>query len=307
MPEFWEPTHVRGQQTNGVWSTFAATFTVGEVTLALHQTDVALLLTHVNERGLAQDAFDDAISARDTSYEFLRDINKRGPQLIASVLAAGDELQREIGDITAIDSKSQEAVQERARLLVSLWTRVNTKRAAMTPAQPALTVGSTTLAQFQTALNQHAVLLQTVADKESELSRKKSQLKTTEARVDRNNKRWYSAWAANFVEGSPEHDALSLITTEEGAAEPVALEIASATASGLNAAITYAATGGAHATSLQLARRIVGVDATFGQPVPVVLTGQQVGPFTAGQTVEFKVLASNSTGTAESAVKSVTF
>lgn len=307
MPEFWEPTHIRGQQTNGVWTTFASGFTVGELTLTLHISDVVLLLTHVNERGLAQDAFDDAISARDTNYNFLRDINKRGPQLIESVLAANDELQREIGDITGIDSKGQEATQERARLLVSLWTRVNAKRAAMVPPLAALTVGTTTLAQFQTALTNHAALLQNVADKESELSRKKSQLKATDARVDRNNKRWYAAWGANFAEGSPEHNALSLITTEEGTASPTALEIATATASGLNAAIAYVSGGGAHATSLQLVHKVIGVDTDFGHAVPVVLAGQQVGPFTAGQTVEFKVLASNSSGTVESAVKSITF
>lgn len=307
MPEFWEPTHIRGQQTNGVWVTFSPAFTVGELTLTAHQTDVALLLTHVTERGLAQDAYDDAISARDTNYNLLRDLNKRGPQLIASVLALNDELQREIGDITALDSKGQEAVQERARLLVSLWTRVNARRAAMTPPQPALTVGTMTLAQFQAALTLHATLLQTVADKESELSRKKSQLKTTDARVDRNNKRWYAAWDANFPVGSPENEALALITTEEGTATPAAQEIATATASGLNAALTYAPGGGAHATSLQLVHKVGGVETDFGHAVPVILAGQQVGPFTAGQVVQFKVLASNSAGTVESAVKIVTF
>ena len=34
MPEFWEPTHIRGQQTNGVWVTFSPAFTVGELTLS---------------------------------------------------------------------------------------------------------------------------------------------------------------------------------------------------------------------------------------------------------------------------------
>ena len=63
---------------------------------------------------------------------------------------------------------------------------------------------------------------------------------------------------------------------------------------------------GRHATSLILQWQVDGVDADFGHNRPVVLAGQTVGPFTAGQTVNFPVRAANSAGTTESAVKTIT-
>ncbi len=53
--------------------------------------------------------------------------------------------------------------------------------------------------------------------------------------------------------------------------------------------------------------KVLGVDTEFAHAVTVVLAGQQVGPFAAGQPVEFKVLAINSTSTVESAVKTIAF
>ena len=88
---------------------------------------------------------------------------------------------------------------------------------------------------------------------------------------------------------------------------PTALGIATATASGLNANLSYTSGGGSHATSLRLLWRIVGVDADFTQSTPVLLAGQTVGPFLAGQTVEFKTRAENSVGSTDSAVKTVSF
>ena len=218
----------------------------------------------------------------------------------------------EVRDIRAVDGKGQESILERARRLISLWTRVNTKRAALGPPLPALTVnlaggGAVTLAQFQAAVTNHPVLLQTLKDKDADLSRKKSVLRQTDGRVDKHNKKWYAAWGANFPVGTSEHDALSQVDTEEGTSAPTALVITTATASGLNATVSYTAGGGAHATSLRLLWRIVGVDADFTHSTPVLLAGQTVGPFLAGQTVEFKTRAENSVGSTDSAVKTVSF
>jgi hypothetical protein len=98
---------------------------------------------------------------------------------------------------------------------------------------------------------------------------------------------------------------LSQVDTEEGTNPPTALEINTVTQSGLSVAVAYVAGGGSHATSLLLQWQVVGVDADFGHDTPVILAGQTVGPFTAGQTVNFRVRASNSAGTTDSAVKTI--
>lgn len=306
MAEFWEAVHIRGQQSIGVWGTFLPAFQVGSVTLALHTADVALILTHVNERDVQQDSVDDAIAARNLNFDFIHDIVVRTPQLIDATLDDADSLNNDLDDLFNVDPDRQHGCMERARRLISLWNRVNTKRAAMVPALPALTLGATTVANLQTALTNHPGLMQTVENERSELSQKKSQLQATSRRTDRNNKRWYAAWGNNFAEGSPENNALSQVDTEEGTNPPTALEIDTLTQTGLSVAVAYVAGGGHHATSLILLYQIVGTDPDFGHATPVVLAGQTIGPFTAGATINVKTRGTNSAGATESAVQTIT-
>jgi len=60
------------------------------------------------------------------------------------------------------------------------------------------------------------------------------------------------------------------------------------------------------ATSLVIAYQVVAVDADFGHATVVILTGQAIGPFPAGAAVNFKTIATNSAGTTESAVQTIT-
>ncbi len=89
-----------------------------------------------------------------------------------------------------------------------MWTLVNTHRAGMSPPLPPLRVGKVDVAQFQAMLGGHQSLLQNVENKLAALSRRKSQLRATAAKVNQNNKRCYAAWQGQFAAGSPERDAL---------------------------------------------------------------------------------------------------
>lgn len=306
MAEFFEAVHQRGQQTLAVWNTHAATFQVGALTLAAHTTDVALLMTHVNDRDVQQDVQDDAVLARDANFGALRDIVVRVPQLIEATLEDDDRLHSDLDDVFAVDPNRTHGGMERARRVVSLWNRVNILRAAMTPALPALTLGATTVANLQTLLTNHPGLLQTVEDERSELNQKTSLLKTTSRRIDRNNKRWYAAWSQNFAIGSPENDALSQIDTGPTTPAPSALKIDTLTAAGTSVQVAYVAGGGDHATTLVLLWRVVGIDPDFGHATAVNLAGQTIGPFSAGDEIQFKTRGSNSTGDTDSTVKSIT-
>ncbi|GDY07500.1 hypothetical protein LBMAG52_09860 [Planctomycetia bacterium] len=306
MAEFFEAVHQRGQQSLAVWNTHAATFQVGALTLAAHTTDVALLMTHVNDRDVQQDVQDDAVLARDANFGSLRDIVVRVPQLIEATLEDDDRLHSDLDDVFAVDPNRTHGGMERARRVVSLWNRVNILRAAMTPALPALTLGATTVANLQTLLTNHPGLLQTVEDERSELNQKTSLLKTTSRRIDRNNKRWYAAWSQNFAIGSPENDALSQIDTGPTTPAPSALKIDTLTAAGTSVQVAYVAGGGDHATTLVLLWRVVGIDPDFGHATAVNLAGQTIGPFSAGDEIQFKTRGSNSTGDTDSTVKSIT-
>lgn len=306
MSEYWEQPHIRGQQTIAVWNTFAPTFTVGTLTLAAHQLDVALIYTQVNDREVQQDVFDAATTARDDNYDFLRDMNVRATQVIEASLDPDDSLQAEVADVRNITALNQEGVLLRARRLISLWTAVNVKRAALVPPLPELQVGAKKVADLTAAVNGHGGLLLTMEQERAKLTQKKEALRVTVERVDQNNKRWYVAWGGNFAPGTPEHNALAQIDTEAGASQPTALEIATVTQNGTAVDVSYVAGGGHHATSLQVLYKVDGVDASFAHATPVLLAGQSLGPFAPGQTVEIETRSSNSVGAAESAVKTLT-
>lgn len=107
MAEYWQAMHLRGQQTIGVWGTFAPTFQVGPLTLAAHTADVALILTHVDERNVQQDVLDEAVLARDANFDLIHDIVVRVPQLIDAVLEDSDPLNNDLDDIFGVNPDSQ--------------------------------------------------------------------------------------------------------------------------------------------------------------------------------------------------------
>jgi len=311
MAESWEAVHLRGQQTIGMWTTFAPDFVLASLTLAQHTADVAEILTRVNDRDVQQATVALAAAARDDNYNFIRDLNTRAAQVIDGLLDVEDDLHTVLDDVYAADLYTQEGNLTRARRLIDLWTRLNAARAALTPALPPLLIGTVAGADLQAAVTRHADLLQTLDSERHELSQRRSRLSAHVRQVDRNNKRLYAVWSGNFPVGTPEHEALRLIDTEEGTTPPTALEIDALTQTGLSVAITYVAGGGRRATSLQLLYQLLGAqgadegDDDYGHPTPVVLAGQTIGPFEAGQTVNLKTVAENSAGAMEGAVRTI--
>lgn len=313
MAEQWQEVFTRNQQTRGIWFTHDAAFTVGGLTLAQHAADGDALLTLANTRDVAEDAVDDARDLRETKGGWLADLCIRFPRAVSGQLAPEDPMHNEVADVQKIEINSQADLGDRGRKVVSLVTRFNAARAAMVPPQPELKVKSkvagepdVTIAAFTTALNAQPGLLLAIENKKADLNKARNALQTQTTKVDRNNKRWFSAWEGNFPDGSPERDALSQIDTGPSTPVPTAKEIDQATAAGGGAAaLTYLAGGGAHASLLMLLWKIVGTDTDFVHEAVVVLAGQTVTGLPVGATVEFKVRASNSKGHTDSAVKSV--
>ncbi len=236
------------------------------------------------------------VGTRDTNFELLRDLNVRVPQAIEGNLEDGDVLLGELADVRAVTGQGQEGVMNRTRKVISLWNLVNTSRAAAT--LPALEVGETTVANLAAALDAHPELLQDVEDEGAVLSRLKGQLARTDARVDRNNKRWYVAWSGNFLAGSPEIDALSQIDTGPSAPAPVGKAVithAVFVAAGSKAYMDFDAD---HATKFAVWRKAPG-ESTF----TVRVDGLEEGTFddaglTPG-TYQYQVVGSNSGGNGE--------
>ena len=125
------------------------------------------------------------------------------------------------------------------------------------------------------------------------VSEAKTPLRTLERKVDRDDKRLYKAWTKSYLDD----------TTEGDAARP---QIPTATAMPAHTALlTSDADSGLHAATPELPWRLPG-DVDFSHTIPVLLTGQTVGPFAPNTLVTFRVRTSNSTpGVALSASKAV--
>lgn len=307
MSEYWEDIYHRGQQSIGVWSAFAPALTIGEVTLAGHTTDTTALQTKANERDVQQDAVDVARDARDANLRFMEDLSIRFPRKLEGDLAPTDPLHAEITDLRNINPDSPDTVAARVRRTISLWNRVNAQRAAAVPPLPVFNVGGTLVAALDTALSNQNTLLQSIENERGKLTQKREALRLLAVKVDENNKRWYAAWEGEFPAGSPERNALSQINTGSQTPVPDALEINTAVVQPPDQVVfTYAAGGGDHATSFKLKWKIETVDADFIHESVLNLAGQTVTvPNAAGKTVSFIAVATNSTGSTNSAVKQV--
>lgn len=307
MSEYWEDIYHRGQQTIGVWTTFAPALTVGEVTLASHTTDTAALQTKANERDVQQDTVDVARDARDTNLRLMEQLCVRFPRKLEGDLAPADPLHAEIADLRNINPDTPDTVAARTRRTISLWNRVNTQRAAAVPPLPAFNVGGTLVAALDTALTSQNTLLQNIENERGKLTQKRELLRALAGKVDRNNKRWYAAWEGEFADGSAEQAALAQIDTGGQTPPPSALEINAAVVNPpTQVVLTYVPGGGDHATSFKLVWKIETVDADFTHEAVLNLAGQTVTVAgAAGKTVSFKARATNSTGSTDSAVTQV--
>lgn len=293
----WQTIHQRGQQTNAVWNTHAPAFTVGTLTLALHQADVAALPAAGQALASEQDVVDAARAARDATCDLIKDLATRAPRVLDGALDFGDPLHGDLDDIRLVEITGLDTIISRGQRVRSVWEKVNVRNAALVPPIPALVVGSKTVADLVAALTELPVKTQAVEDTRSVLSDKRSSLRALAGKVDKNNKRWYAAWEGNFPAGSPERDALTQIDTGTPTPPPTVLLIASL--SGINATtvqVSYTAGGGAHASELELQWQLA------GQPDWTVAgdatePSQQVSePDFEQATVRFRTRAKNSRG-----------
>lgn len=307
MKEYWEITQERGVQTLAVWY-LQPTFEITGATMAEHTTRVDALLTLAEARGVAELGESNARETREDLFAKMANLNVRLPGAVEGDITDDDNLHGQLDKIYAVPGNVSDAqTLRRAWLVKKLWTEYNAQIAAETPPRTALTLkykapGSIEAPEVVTVAAFGTLLTAAIAAQETEeaagvtVTNAKSALRSAERRVDRDNKRWYKAWTKVYPEGTEEGDAArSGITTEQGTPPPNALPIQSVTPNpDRTVLVTYATTGGEHATTLELLWRLQS-EADFGHTTPVTRPSQTVGPFPAGTTVTFITRVTNST------------
>ncbi len=299
MNEYWEITHERAVATQAVWGMQPA-FEINNLTRTQHGTLTDSLPALAQTRDNKENDLTDALAAKHDVFAKLQNLAIRVPGLIDGLLDDDDDLKEQLDAIYGVDPASSEnATQRRSRLILPLWTDVNTARAAAVPPKPALTLdylaAPVAVADFSATIDLAIAKQKTEAEKQRDVTNAKSALRTADRKTDRGNKRFYKAWLLAFPVGTPEGDAaVAQIPTEQGTAQAQVLLILTAVAQPDHTVIvTLDPAGGLHATTKELQYMLPG-ETEFGHSTPITGNSLTVGPFAAGASVSFRTRVSNS-------------
>ena len=311
--EFWEVTKNRAQETLPVWASYAPDLTVGGKTPADLEALIDGFEPLVQARTLAQDGVDAAYYAIQDALQRMRVLGTRVPQIIEGQLDENALLMKDVDDLFRTSPRTEGTILKRLRDLLPVWERANTALAAMTPPQPPVTrtVGGVayTVASATTLLDGYTALVKAHKDKEEDLDITRQELAAHDRACDQLNKRWYKVAKATADPGQPLYDELEDITTEPSTPAPEVIEIDHLTQGGeggLEVLVAYEPGGGAHATQRLVKWQIVGVDPGHIHSAPLDPSGNNLGAFAVGQTIQVITEVSNSAGTRTSAPRSIT-
>lgn len=267
----------------------------------------------VQLRAVKQDEADAAYRAQQTTLAKLKLLGTRVAQIIEGHHSEDVLIMKDLKDVYQTSPRSEGTILERARMLYPLWVRVNTARAAHTPALPPITRMvqgvDHTVAMFKALLDGYTTQVQARSDADGVLAGTKKDLEDLNEETDALIKKWYKVMKASYDPGSPEYEALGSIPTEGGTPAPGIIEISTVVQggeNGLHVEADYVPGGGEHATTRLIKWMVVGVDTGFTHSEPLEATGNVIGPFVVGNVVKLMTEVSNSSGTRTSAERTIT-
>ena len=315
--EFWEVTKNRAQETLPVWTNYAPDLTVGGKTPADLEALIDGFEPLVQARTLAQDVVDAAYYALQDALQRMKVLGTRVPQIIEGQLDENALLMRDVDQLFRTSPRTEGTILKRLR---------------QTPAHAAARVGARehgagghdTAAAARHAHRRRRGLHrrgghraagrlhragQGHKDKEEDLDITRQELAAHDRACDQLNKRWYKVAKETADPGQPLYDELEDITTEPSTPAPEVVEIdhlAQGGEGGLEVLVAYEPGGGAHATQRLVKWQIVGVDPGHIHSAPLDPSGNNLGAFAVGQTIQVITEVSNSAGTRTSAPRSIT-
>lgn len=297
MPKFWQIAHARAVQTQGVWA-LEDTFTCQGKAKEDHELLMDEVQTQAETTETATNALDTTQVALEAEYAFFATMNTAIYQRLDSEIPDTDSLQKDVDQLGSIKQTGRATIDERTLKTVAAWTKVNTQLAALTPPQGPVVVRGITQAAYAArwAGVQAKKLLH--EEKWGAWRLENSKLTRVAKQLDKLNKAWWQAWHSEFPYGTPEGDALNGVDTEQGQNLPQVLEIAAVVQEVMNLRVTYVDGTGQYATVRRLLYKVEGVHAEY-QEEPVNLTGNVIGPFTAGQIVRVRTDVGNSRDNSE--------
>jgi hypothetical protein len=311
--EYWEVTKDRALATWPVWRNHTP-----ELRINLKGPDK--LEEHIDEfeplvqlRTQAQDVYDEAFRAVQSSLQKMKLLGTKVPQIIEAMLDEDEGIIKDVKALYRNTPRTEASILKRARELHPVWVRANAKLAALTPAQSAITRPIAgvlhTAEMLKSLLDGYTNLIKAVKDTQEALDAKRGELRDLDETVDQLCKRWYKAAKALAEEGTALAEALEGIPVESSTPAPKTIEIDTVLQGGedgLQVLVSYVPGGGEHATTKFIKWQVVGVDADFVHSAPLDASSHALGPFTQGTTVKVITEVANSVGVRTTAPRTIT-
>lgn len=298
MPSL-EASILRAQATRDAQSNIAATWVWDEKTVVQWNT----ALTAIDAKKVATSDLEADMLAKRATYQntivLLHDRTVEGLGM-ARVKWRKDEAKRAILSSLSAAGGGRETIQTQAQSWESAWEKFD---AAWTPST------TNTIAAFRTLITDSNTQEDAYKKAHTDWRSSAEELQVLADALWDDCVAWYEAATTLFKEGTAIGDMIrGTIPTSPTTPEPTPLEIATATpGAGGSVAVTYAPTGGEHATTLRLQWRPAGPGGDFGNDTPVDRAGQTIATGgTPGQQLELRVRTTNSSGTTYGEVKVVT-
>lgn len=302
----------RAGQTAAVIRKFIPTLKVGNIgaTELLAQSGALDALAQARDTALT--AFDQANNAENQGYLLLRRLG------LGLAQAASGELDEEVPAEGALESlldpayaivpRTTELAIQRGQKLVSALAAIDSFLASQTPPRAPITTGGRGRAELVTALTAQPALEQAREDAAAAVAAARNSLAQAARAVDRLNKRFYAKLQAEARENAALSEALSQIDTEtDDLPETLGIRtVLQGGDDGLHLLVGYDNGTGGGATTKTVEWMVTGVDADFTHSAPVDPSGNALGPFLAGQTVQLRTRAANANGARTSSVRSFT-
>jgi hypothetical protein len=208
----------------------------------------------------------------------------------------------------AVDPRNTELAQKHGKKLVSALNRINDYLAGLTPARAPVSSSGRGVAELEAAMSAQPVLAQALEDAATAVSTARSALRTAATNLDRLNKRFYAALKAEARSHALLADALAQISIA-GDNHPATLSIRSLVQGGTDdrqVLINYVGNTYDGSTTSSVEWLLKGVNTGFAHSVAVDPSGNAIGPFTAGQTVQLRTRVRNANGSTTGSVRTLT-
>lgn len=310
--ESYQVVQNRAGQTIAVVNENVPTLTVGGIDAAtlLSRSEALSGLAQTRDDALA--AYDEANNAENLGYLRIRSLALSLPASaegeLDDAVAAESALLELLEPVYAITPRTTELALERAQKLISALGKINPYLAAQTPARGPITSGGRGIAELTDLVAAQPALEQALEDRDADVSTARNALRVARTGVDRLNKRFYRKLQGEARTNEALAMAMNQIDTESDN-QPHTLGIRSILqggADGLHILVSYDPGTFEDGAQSAIEWQVVGTDADFSNSAVADPSGNDLGAFAVGQTVNIRTRVTNSNGTTTGSVRTLT-